>query len=78
MTVPVTTASAESFSRLKLIKTYLRTTMVQERLTGLAILSTENGVELQHWTIQKSLVHSIPEKAEKNIFRVSENVIYTC
>jgi hypothetical protein len=43
MTVSVTTASAErSFSRLKLIKTYFRTTMAQERLTGLTILSTEN------------------------------------
>jgi hypothetical protein len=41
MTVPVTTASAErSFSRLKLIKTDLGTTMPQERLTELAILST--------------------------------------
>jgi hypothetical protein len=45
MSVPVTTASAErSFSRLKLIKTYLRTKMAQERLTGLAILSIENEV----------------------------------
>jgi hypothetical protein len=45
MTVPVTTASAESsFSRLKLIKTYLRTTMAHERLTGSAILSIKNDV----------------------------------
>jgi hypothetical protein len=44
-TVPVTIASAErSFSRLKLIKICLRTTMAQERLAGLAILSTENNV----------------------------------
>jgi hypothetical protein len=42
-TVPVTTASAgRSFLRLKLMETYLRTTMAQGRLTGLAILSTEN------------------------------------
>jgi hypothetical protein len=45
MTAPVTTASAErSFSRMKLIKTYLRRTMAQERLTGLAIHSIENEV----------------------------------
>jgi hypothetical protein len=38
-TIPVTTATAErTFSSLKLIKTYLRTTMGQERLTGLALL----------------------------------------
>jgi hypothetical protein len=45
ITVPIATASAErSFWRLKLIKTYLRTTMAQERLTRLAILSVQNDV----------------------------------
>jgi hypothetical protein len=43
LTIPVTVASAErSFSKLKLIKTYLRTTMSQERLNGLAMISIEN------------------------------------
>lgn len=42
LTIPVTVASAErSFSRLKLIKTYLRSNMSQERLTSLATLSIE-------------------------------------
>ena len=41
MTIPVTSATAErSFSVLK-TKTYLRSTMVQERLTHLAVLSIE-------------------------------------
>jgi len=45
LTVPVTVASGErSFSRLKLIKTYLRSTMTQERLVGLALLSIEPDV----------------------------------
>ncbi|KAL6463249.1 hypothetical protein MHYP_G00276400 [Metynnis hypsauchen] len=40
LTLPVTVASAErSFSKLKLIKTYLRSTMGQERLSGLAVIS---------------------------------------
>ncbi|XP_051168609.1 zinc finger MYM-type protein 1-like [Leptopilina boulardi] len=43
LTIPVTVASAErSFSKLNLIRTYLRTSMGQERLSELAILSIEN------------------------------------
>lgn len=42
LTIPVTVASAErSFSKLNLIKNYLRSTMSQERLNGLAMLSIE-------------------------------------
>ena len=41
--LPVTAASAErSFSKLNLTKTYLRSTMAQERLSGLAIISANN------------------------------------
>lgn len=42
-TLPVTVASVErSFSKLKLIKTYLRSTIAQERLDSLALISIEN------------------------------------
>ena len=42
MTIPVTSATAEhSFSVLKRIKTYLRATIGQERLTHLAVLLIE-------------------------------------
>ncbi|KAI3729948.1 hypothetical protein L6452_18621 [Arctium lappa] len=45
LTVPVTVASAErSFSKLKLLKTYLRSSMSQERLNGLAILCIEKDI----------------------------------
>ena len=43
--IPVTMASAErSFSKLKLIKTYLRNYMEQEWLHNLAILSIEHSM----------------------------------
>lgn len=45
LTIPVSVASCErSFSKLKLIQSYLRSTMTQERLTNLAILSIESDV----------------------------------
>lgn len=45
LTLPVTVASGErSFSKLKIIKNYLRSTMSQERLTNLGIISIENDI----------------------------------
>uniref|UniRef100_A0A674JXE3 HAT C-terminal dimerisation domain-containing protein n=1 Tax=Terrapene triunguis TaxID=2587831 RepID=A0A674JXE3_9SAUR len=57
LTLPVTVASEErSFSTLKLIKTHLRSTMTQERLVGLATISTEHElaqtVDLQQEAVQ--------------------------
>jgi hypothetical protein len=47
LTLPVSVASCErSFSKMKLIKSYLRSTMSQQdRFTSLAILSIENEVD---------------------------------
>ncbi|VFQ93600.1 unnamed protein product [Cuscuta campestris] len=45
LTVPVTVASAErSFSKLKLLKSYLRSTMSQDRLSGLTVIAIENEI----------------------------------
>lgn len=45
LTIHVTVAHAErSFSKLALIKSYLRSTMSQERLSGLAMLSIEKDM----------------------------------
>ncbi|XP_067132434.1 zinc finger MYM-type protein 1-like [Centruroides vittatus] len=43
LTIPVSVASGQrSFSRLKLVKNYLRSTMTQDRLNSLAIMSIES------------------------------------
>lgn len=56
-TIPMTTAEAERcFSSLKRIKTFLRSTMSQERLTSLAMLSVE-----------KQMIRDIPNFKEKVI-----------
>ena len=47
-TLPVTVATAErSFSKLKLIKTYLRSSMAQDRLSGMAIISINHQIGSQ-------------------------------
>ena len=46
--IPVTTATAErSFSQLRRLKTYLRSTMTTERLTGLALMAVHREVKLE-------------------------------
>jgi hypothetical protein len=68
LTIPVTSASAErSFSKLKLIKTYLRNTMTQNKLSGLAMLSIENemATELDFDSIIDAFA---AKKSRKKIF----------
>lgn len=43
LTIPITVASTErSFSKLKILKSYLRTSISQDRLNGLALMAIEN------------------------------------
>ena len=54
MTVPVTVSMEESFfSKLKLIKNFLRSSMSQERLSGLALLSIENERDKKNLDFRK-------------------------
>ncbi|KAH7650683.1 Ribonuclease H-like protein [Dioscorea alata] len=54
---PITTALAErSFSKLKLIKSYLRSSMSQERLNGLSLLSIEK--EMLEEIYYKNLINN--------------------
>ena len=66
LTIPITIASTErSFSKLKLIKSYLRSTMSQERLSGLAILSIKKKIleELEY----KILIRQFASQKERKI-----------
>jgi len=48
-TIPVTTATAErSFSALRLLKTYLRATMHEQRLNGLALMAIHKDIKLNY------------------------------
>ena len=62
----VTVAYAKiTFSKLKLIKSYLRSTMSQERLSGLAILSIErNMLEKKNY---KSLINNFASKRARKM-----------
>lgn len=67
LTIPVTVASAErSFLKLKLLKSYLQSTMSQERLNGLALIAIENDIleKIQYEDL-------VDEFASKNAARVA-------
>jgi len=66
LTIPVTVATAErSFSKLKLFKSYLKSTMLQDRLNELAILSIESEVlELLDY---KTLINNFAAKKARRL-----------
>ncbi|WOG86706.1 hypothetical protein DCAR_0205924 [Daucus carota subsp. sativus] len=69
LTIPITVASAErSFSKLKLLKSYLRSTMSQERLNGLALLSIENSL-LENVDYKNIISDFASKNARRTIFR---------
>jgi len=69
LTIPATVASAEKFfSKLKLVKSYLRSAMSQTRLVGLARLNSEPSITRQ--------VHILIVLLEILRIRIPENRLY--
>jgi hypothetical protein len=68
LTMLVTVTSAEkSFSKLKYIKTYLRASMSQERLNGLATLSIEKDM-LANINVKEIINDFASQNARRNKF----------
>lgn len=66
VTIPVTVAAAErSFSKLKLIKTYLRSSMAQEHLSGLVVISINNNVS-QNLSFD-AVIDDFPAKTSRRV-----------
>ena len=65
LTIPVTVASVErSFIKLKLLKSYLRSTMTQERLNDLAMIALESDM-LEKINYERIIEDFISKNAQK-------------
>jgi hypothetical protein len=75
LTIPVTVASCErSLSKLTIIKNYLRSTICQERLKDLSILSIEYEAAKQ-MNLEKVLDDFAQAKARKKKFIYSSKTV---
>ena len=73
MTVPVRVTTAErSFSKLKLIINFLGSSMSQERLSGLALLSIENE-SAKNLDFRKVIQQFASVKSKREKFQVSNH-----
>lgn len=63
LTLPVTVAHSErSFSKLKIIKNYLRSTLSQSRLTNLSLISIEHEIKIEVSDIVKDFANAKARK----------------
>ncbi|XP_072366900.1 zinc finger MYM-type protein 1-like [Scyliorhinus torazame] len=68
LTMPITSCEAErNFSKLSFIKNKFRSTMTEERLDSLCILSPENDIA-RKLSLTKLYVNMLLEKTEKRVF----------
>ncbi|XP_022171743.1 uncharacterized protein LOC111034716 [Myzus persicae] len=68
LSLPVTVASAErSFSKLKLIKNYLRNSISQDQLTNTSILNIERA-RTEELDVEKLIIDFANQKSRKKKF----------
>ncbi|KAK9723733.1 hypothetical protein RND81_05G021600 [Saponaria officinalis] len=67
-TLPKVASAERSFSKLKLIKSYLRSTMSQDRLNGLAMISIERDM-VKHLDYESLMNDFAEKKANRVIFK---------
>jgi len=68
LSLPVTVATAErSFSKLKLIKNYLRNSISQDQLTNISILNIERA-RTEELDVEKLILDFANQKSRKKIF----------
>ncbi|XP_026818984.1 uncharacterized protein LOC113557616 [Rhopalosiphum maidis] len=74
-TIPMTSAKAErSFSTLKRIKTFLRNSMAEERLTALAMLSIEKKMVNQISNFNEEVIKVFMKKKDRRIDLEFKNI----
>ncbi|XP_029345910.1 52 kDa repressor of the inhibitor of the protein kinase-like, partial [Acyrthosiphon pisum] len=74
-TLPVSTATPErTFSTLKRVKTFLRSSTGQERLTGIALLSVHRDVTVN----PDEVLNQFALQKDRNILLVLNNMICIC
>jgi len=74
-TIPMTSAEAErSFSTLKRIKTFLRNSMAEERLTALAMLSIEKKMVNQIPNFNEEVIKVFMKKKDRRIDLEFKNI----
>jgi hypothetical protein len=74
-TLPVTTCTAErAFSAMKLLKTYLRNTMTDERLTGLALMYIHPEIDINPETVIDRFAAQPAKRKRTDCKNTSNNV----
>lgn len=72
--IPMTTAESErSFSTLKRIKTFLRSTMAEDRLCALAMLSIEKDMIQQNINFNDQVIAHFVSKKERRAEFIYKN-----